>query len=442
MKTGRSVFARARIFKNKLNMNCWQWNRKSGVIIGKSCLAMNICILAPDFLPIWGGVSSYTVELVRHLPNDIKVHVVAPMREGIDKEKVSTADCDFSEYFGDNVHLHFVCKARDTFVYNATFQLACLKNLPEIIKKEDINLVHYGSQVAELLLRFKKIEIPTVTTIHTTIRGQRDGAKVSGVGFWDLEFSEKATYLTYPFLRLAEIIYFSKVRYYITVSNWMKQQLQKQYPKMNHSSISVIHNSVDTKLFSPSAKRNRLERDLVLITGRLTATKGIRYLVEAVPKILEEYPEASFVCIGPGNSMPYKRRLKKMGIPENKFAFLGYLKERSELIKYYRASSVFLVPSLYENLPIRMLEAMACGVPVVASNICAISEAIDNGVNGILIPPGSVNELANAVCSLLSDSNLRRKMGDNARKTTLEKFDWSVNAIRTAEVYQRILDKF
>jgi glycosyltransferase involved in cell wall biosynthesis len=398
-------------------------------------------VIAPEFLPVWGGVGTYLVELVRHLPKDIEVHVVTPMRESFGGKKVSTYDYDFSEYFGDNVHVHFVCKATDTFIYNASFQLACLKYVPKLVKKEDIDLLHFGHHMAGLLLELKGLDIPAVTTVHTTIQGQRNGTKMSGMKFSDLEFSEKVTYLTYPFLSLAEIIYFSRTRYYITVSEWMKRQLLKQYPKMNHFQISVIHNSVDTKSFSPGPERKSIEGELILFTGRIIAGKGIKYLTEAIPMVLKEYRDAFFVFIGAGNFVPYWRRLKDLGISERNFAFLGYLKEASDLVEYYRTSSVYVAPTLYENLPIRVLEAMACGVPVVASNVCAIPEAIDNGVNGILIQSRSVEELADAIYCLLGDPKLRKKIGDNARKTVLEKFDWNVNASRTVGVYQQILDQ-
>lgn len=400
-------------------------------------------MLAPEFLPVWGGVGTYIVELVRHLPKDIEVHVVTPMREGFGEEKISTSDYDFSRYFGSNVHVHFVCKASDTFVYNAKFQYACQKYVPKLVKEEQINLIHsHTAHMPDLLLQFKRLNIPTVTTIHTTIQGQRHGTKNSGMNFWSLEFSEKLTYLTLPFLRLAETIYFSKERHYITVSRWMKEQIVKQYPKIDSSSISVIHNSVDTNLFSPSKGVDPPQRDIVLFTGRLIAAKGIGYLVEAIPEILREFPDVLFIFIGAGDSSPYLRQLKEMGVSERNFKFLGYLKEASDLVNYYRSSSVYVAPTLYENLPIRILEAMACGVPVVASNVCAIPEEIDHGVNGILIEPRSVDELAEAICRLLGDSNLRKKMGDSARKTVLNRFDWDMNVVRTVEVYQQILNSF
>ena len=402
---------------------------------------MKICMLAPEFLPVWGGVGTYIVELVRHLPNDIEIHVVTPMREGFGKEKVSTSDYDFSRYFGSNVHVHFVCKASETFFYNAKFQYACLKYVPKLVKEGNIDIIHsHTAHMPDLLLQFKSLNVPTVTTIHTTIEGQRHGTKSSGIKLKNLEFSEKFTYLTYFFLCLAESIYFSKERYYVTVSKWMKEQVLKRYPKINSNSISVIYNSVDPKEFYPKIENYDFKNKMILFTGRLTAAKGIGYIVEAIPRVLKEHPDAHFIFIGAGNSVPFKRRLSKMGISKNKFKFLGYVKEKRELIEYYRNSSVYLAPTLYENLPIRVLEALACGVPAVASNICAIPEIIKNGVNGILIKPGSVEELVEAVIFLLSNPNLSKKIGKNGRKTVLKKFNWDINVTKIVDYYQKILE--
>lgn len=401
---------------------------------------INICMIAPEFLPVWGGVGTYTVELVKHLPKEIQIHVLTPMRESFGEEQVSSSDYDYSEHFGDNVHVHFVSKASDTFLYNASYQLACLQEIPKLVKKENIDLIHLAHHMAGLLLEFKGTNIPTVTTVHNTIQLQRAGTKMSGMPFMDLGFNEKATYLTYPVLRMVENLYFSRRRNYISVSNWMTRQLWQEYPAITHSPISVIHNSVDTETFSPSVKKSNGEREIVLFTGRIIAAKGINYIVDAIPRVLREYPDTLFVFIGAGNSLPYRERLKAMGVSEKNFEFLGYLKERSQLIRYYRDCSVYVAPTtLWENLPIRILEAMSCGAPVVASKVCAIPEAIDHDINGILISSGSIDELASSICRLLGDSKLRRMIGDNARKTVLDKFDYELNATRTAKTYEKIL---
>lgn len=395
-------------------------------------------MLAPEFLPVWGGVGTYTVELIRHLPKNIEVHVVTPRRVGIGRSKISTCDYDFSQYFGDNVRIHFASKASDTFFYNAAFQYFCLKHVPHLIKQEGIDLVHsHTAHMPDLLLQFRQLKIPTLTTIHTTICGQRMGTSSSGMRFGDLESSEKLTYLMYPFLRVAETIYFLKGRYYITVSDWMKEQMIKRYPRIG-SMIKVVHNAVDVKQFSPG--KETPQRDMVLYTGRLIAAKGLKFLVEAIPIVLREHPQCLFLFIGAGNSLPYERRLKEMNVPRQNFAFLGYLKDASQLIEYYRTQSVYVAPTLYENLPIRVLEAMACGIPVVASNVCAIPEIIQDGVNGFLISPGSVRELAERISTLLADPRMRRRMGQSARKTVLERFDWNVNAIKISDIYHHILN--
>jgi glycosyltransferase involved in cell wall biosynthesis len=399
---------------------------------------VRICVLAPEFLPVWGGVGTYTVELIRHLPKKVEVHVVTPKRVSIGRNKISTYDYDFSEYFGDNVKIHFASKATDTFLYNGAFQFFCLRHVPKLVKEESIELVHsHTAHMPDLLLQFRRLNIPTVTTIHTTIRGQRMGTIKSGVGFGDLELSEKLTYLMYPFLRLAETLYFLKERYYLTVSNWMKEQMTKRYPRMGNM-IRVVHNAVDTERFCPG--KQSLQRDMVLFTGRLIAAKGIGFLIEAIPAVLREHPECLFLFVGAGDFLPYERRLKELNVPERNFAFLGYLKDASKLIEYYRVQSVYVAPTLYENLPIRVLEAMACGVPVVASNVCAVPELIRNGLNGFLISPGSARELAERISALLADPRMRRRMGVNARKTVLERFDWNVNAMKISNFYRQILN--
>jgi glycosyltransferase involved in cell wall biosynthesis len=401
-------------------------------------------MLAPEFLPVWGGVGTYIVELVRHLPKNIETHVMTPQRFGFGKYgRFSTSDYDLSRYFGSNVHVHYISRASETFFYNAKFQYACLKQVPKLVKEEHIDLIHsHTAHMPDLLLQFKKLRVPTMTTVHTTIEGQRQGTKNSGMKFGGLESSEKLTYLTYPFLRLAEVIYFSRKRYYLMVSDWMRDQVCKQYPKIDRSSIFVVHNSVDAEMFSPNKGKETGRRAVVLFTGRLIAAKGIMYLVEAMPRVLREHPEALFVFIGAGNPFPYQRRLKEIGVSEKNFEFIGYLKEQRDMVDYYKASSVCVAPTLYENLPIRVLEAMACGVPVVASNVCAIPEVIDNGVNGILIQPGAVEGLSEAICLLLSDETLRKRMGDSARKTVLERFDCGVNTLKTVEIYKQILNFF
>lgn len=397
-------------------------------------------MLAPEFLPVLGGVGTYIVQIVKHFPKDITIHVVTPMRKRIGKAEISSRDFDYLAEFGSNVKVHFICEASDTFFYNAKFQYACLKKVPELIREEKIDLIHsHTAHMPDLLLQFKSLKTPVVTTIHTTIKGQRNGSKNSRIPFRALDLSEKVTYLALPFLSVAESVYFRKSRQYITVSHWMKNQILKQYPKIGESSISVIHNSVDTKFFSPP-KHNKKDK-IVLITGRLVGSKGLNYLVKAMPTILNEHRDCKFVFIGPGDYDYLKCEIKRLGVHEENVNFVGYLKNPASILEYYRSAAVYIAPTLYENLPIRILEAMSCGLPVVASNVCAIPEAIENGVNGFLIEPRSVKDIGRVTCDLLSDENLRSKVGLEARRTAMEKFDQKICAENTLQKYIQIIDK-
>ena len=82
-------------------------------------------MLAPDFPPAWGGVGIYVYELARRMPVDVEFHVLTPLREGMDRIKVSSGDYGFLENLGDNIKIHFISRASDTFLNNANFQYAC-----------------------------------------------------------------------------------------------------------------------------------------------------------------------------------------------------------------------------------------------------------------------------------------------------------------------------
>ena len=399
---------------------------------------MELCIITPEFIPIWGGVGSYIIELIKSLPKDINIHVVTPLRKQMGKEKISLYDYDLSNYFNKNINVHLMSNAKDTFVYNVFFQLSYLKNIKKIISDHKIDVIHYGSQIPEMI-EFRNLGVPSVTTIHTTIQGQRNGTKLTRTSFSNYDFSEKATLINYPFLNFAEIIYFLKNRNYITVSEWMKKQLLNKY-KIEQSQIHVIHNSVDTKVYATDRSIDH-DKNIILFTGRMIATKGIIFLIKAMPHIIKKYPDALFQFIGPGDNLMYENIIKNMKISKKNYSFFGYLNHRNDLIKYYQSSSVFIAPSLYENLPIRVLEAMACGLPIVASNISAMSEAVINSLNGILTRPGSVNDIVNAISHLLSNPDLRKKMGENSRKIILSKFDSKINAKKTANLYKSLIEK-
>jgi glycosyltransferase involved in cell wall biosynthesis len=183
---------------------------------------------------------------------------------------------------------------------------------------------------------------------------------------------------------------------------------------------------------------DQIRSPIVLFSSRLTVAKGIHYLIKAIPNILRKTKDVHFVFCGPGSKEHWIDLLNKLNIDKSFYTFLGYV-DYKWLPSLYAKADIFVVSSLYENLPIRILEAMSCRSAVIASNICAIPEAITNGENGMLVSPGNVDELARTITMLLKDDALRSKFGTNARQTVLKNFCWNVIAEKTTDAYQKLL---
>ena len=108
------------------------------------------------------------------------------------------------------------------------------------------------------------------------------------------------------------------------------------------------------------------------------------------------------------------------------------------LVRHYCRAQLSVCPSLYEGFGLPVAEAMACGLPVVATSGGALPEVVEDGVTGILVPPADARALAEATDSLMRDAQLRRRMGQAGRQRILEKFSWRKAALQTEAVYQQV----
>ena len=412
-------------------------------------IILRICILAPEFLPVWGGVGTHIVELVKHLPKNIEIHIVTAARYGFGDDCLSSLDYDYSKILPGNVKIHFIGNAKDTFFYNAAFQYNCLKYVPQIVKNCRIDiLLSHTAHMPDLLLMFRNLKLPIVTTIHTTIKSQRLGTIRSGRNMSCLENSEKATWLLYPILRLMEEIYFRKRDFYITPSQWMKKWFQENHTLSGN--ITVIPNSIDTDEYNPITNfelneivpRNLRNRRAILFAGRLIALKGVDTLIKAIPHIVKEVDkeELLFIFAGPGKTDKYLAEVKKIGL-ESCCLFTGPL-HRESVKKLMHFAEIIVAPSLIENMPYTVIEAMACGKAVIASDVGGMSEIISNNVNGVLVPIHSKVALAESCTRLLEDKTMINYLGKKARKTVLENLSWSTNVRKHVDCYNYAIDNF
>ncbi|PUA31612.1 MAG: hypothetical protein B7O98_08930 [Zestosphaera tikiterensis] len=159
----------------------------------------------------------------------------------------------------------------------------------------------------------------------------------------------------------------------------------------------------------------------VLFVGRLVFKKGVHILIKAFHKVLNKIPNAKLLIIGPEDSRygRYLRELVRSLDLEKAASFLGSVDETKK-IELMASAAVFSLPTLADYHPIALLEAQALGTPVVSTRVGAIPEIVIDGETGLLVEPGSIDQLAEAIEMLLTDERLRRKMSQKAR-------EWSKN---------------
>jgi glycosyltransferase involved in cell wall biosynthesis len=152
----------------------------------------------------------------------------------------------------------------------------------------------------------------------------------------------------------------------------------------------------------------RPEGLLVLSVGRLTEQKGHVYLLEAIPAILEQFPDTIFAVAGDGPlRADLEARAKRLGIAKS----VRLLGTRFDVPELLQMAHIFVLPSLWEGLPIALLEAMGAGLPVVATRVEGVEEVIVDGENGLLLPPADPEALKIALLRLLAQSDLRENLG-------------------------------
>ncbi len=402
-------------------------------------------MLAPEFFPVWGGVGSYTVELLKSLPENVDIHVVTLKRDiqGFSGKEYTSEG--ISSILNRPIQIHYVGKSKETFLYNLPFQMACLRKIPSLHRKYHFDIMHsHLCHMPDVFLKlFVRLAIPTVLTIHGTIQSLRDHALLARAMFGGLESSENSILTFYPAIELLQQKYVKRVDRLIAVSNATKKFAAKDL-NVTEDKISTVYNGVDTKLFGPPNKSQsdqRYSKPTVVYIGRIIAKKGINVLINAMPEVLRSFPETQFLFVGGGNVAFYHEMMVKNGIPENSFSFVGHIGyfERSKILQ---EATVFVNPSFFENFSISILEAMSCGCATIACNVGGNPELIDAENNGLLVPPFSSNSLAKSLVSLLENETYNRKMGTNARKTIEASFSSNTCAKKTFEVYKQTLENY
>jgi phosphatidylinositol alpha-1,6-mannosyltransferase len=189
-------------------------------------------------------------------------------------------------------------------------------------------------------------------------------------------------------------------------------------------------------------RRERKDGGFTLVfCGRLNGSrepfKRVDTLLEAMPHVLQRH-RAELSIIGTGSRLDeYVALVQTLGI-EEEVHFLGHV-DHSKLPAHYASAHLFVLPSRMENFPLVLLEAMAGGLPVVATAVGGVPEMVVHGETGLLIPPNDPQALAEAINSLLDDPERMEAMGAKGRQRVMERFTWDKVAERMVGYFREIL---
>lgn len=207
--------------------------------------------------------------------------------------------------------------------------------------------------------------------------------------------------------------------------------------------IHVIPIGVDFEQFNPHADGSDLKSELhirddekvLLFIGRLSLVKRIDILIDLTKRLLKEGFKIKTIIVGDGE---YKNYYETLAKPIKNIIFVGSV---PHICKYFAVADVFILTSMSEGLPTVLLEASACGKPIVATNTGGISDIIIHGKTGFLAKPNDVDSFVYYVKLLLNDETLSRKLGENGYEHVRKQFDWNVITKKYESIYEEVVGK-
>ena len=302
-----------------------------------------------------------------------------------------------------------------------------IKDIRRYIREQQIDLVHTHGVRANLIGRpaAKREGLPVVTTFHSVLR-------------YDYDRAWKAT--------LARLLTMQGNHYtdkFIAISHAIGGDLRQM--RIDPERIQVIHSGLDTTKFKSRRDPDQLKEQLGLSPERLTYTmvarlhpvKGHRYFLTAARRLVDAGIPAQFLLIGEGISRPeIEAQVKELGL-ESLVYMPGYYSEVEDI---YRLSDVLCVPSLMEGLGLVILEGMYFGVPIIASRVGGIPELIEDGKNGLLIPPADAEALYEAMYKMACHPELMQELAQEGRRR-VQQFTVETMARQVEECYAQLLTK-
>jgi len=362
---------------------------------------MNILMISLDFLPTVGGITAHVYELSKAL-----------IKNGHNVSIATRVIKDKKDYeIIDNIKVYRV----DLKAFGFTYGYQINNYIKKLIKKNHFDIIHiHGMRPLEF---YDIKEIPLAYTNHTS--GYLKRIKKGGHRIYLLKRLFKK-----PQLFLAPSKELLEIPFKITA---IKAYIPNGVESSKYQRDMQIREKIREEL--------KLSKDdiLAIVTRRMVWKNGVRYLALATQYIQNKNLKILF--IGDGEEFEEIKKTLEENFKDRYF-MLGS-KKHDEIIKYYSAADISVLPSLMEATSISGLEAMAAGLPIVGTNVGGIPELVRDGVTGFLCKKEDPKDLAEKIDTLLR--NDYKKMGENAVKIVKDEFDWDKIAQKTVNEYRKIL---
>lgn len=328
----------------------------------------------------------------------------------------------------------------------AEFALMCTAGFPEPYafslrakralrdRLGDFDIVHDNQSLGTGLLGIQKMGFPVLATIHHPITVDRE----IEISHATNPFRRTTLRRWYGFTRMQTKVAGQLPRI-VTVSESSLGDIVKGH-KIDPDRMRVVNVGVDPTQFRPLPDIKRVPGRLMTTSSSDVPMKGLVHLLEALAKIATERDDVELVVIGKHNSGgPVARTIERLGI-ENRVKFVSGVSDE-RIVELYAEAEIAVVPSLYEGFSLPAVEAMAAGMPLVATTGGALPEVVGNdGTTAALVPPGDAGALAETILDLFDDPTRRATLGAAGRARVLNLYTWKITAEKTAEQYREVID--
>jgi glycosyltransferase involved in cell wall biosynthesis len=385
--------------------------------------SLRICLISKQFPPGVGGAETYAHELANGLAE--RGHDVDVYTQWIDN---SEAEADVHE----NVSVNRICKARRKLVTFETLWFSFTARRK--IDFDEYDIVHGTMMPASTVAvtPFNDIEAPVILTSHGTSIGEVKAVALETPADYLLK------YFFHPMNVVMDYVASRDADQVIAISDHAYEQLTTSY-RLNRNNVEMIPHGVDTDRFYPREGEHPTvdeTKTTLLYVGRLGARKGLDLPLKALARI--DSKDVEFLIVGTGRHEETLRKLtQNLGVAEQ-VRFLGYIPDK-ELPMLYSSADIFVFPSRYEGFGLVLLEAMACGTPVIGTDAGGIPTAINNGSAGLKIQR-NVHEFVEAIDTLISDDIQREDIPMQTKKVA-KITSWSTVMRRVEATYNKMVSK-